>query len=635
MVSIRSDDIRGRWGRLIDNTASFTSLDLSGQASSILVTISGQALTTNVSGLVSGFSIGPTTIVAGSATFSQVIVQSGLVAQQISGAALNVSGLIFGAGSGINLTVSGITSSVISGSTLNLQSGAVAGAVTVSGTTLLQGVTTIGAGASGISFSGLQMLPTMGPSQVIVWASGSSYRAGNTTTGQIVSSGTDPEIVVAHAITNYSDISIHNGTYILSSTFSGIGVGLNKTIRMGKVCLFLVPAGYSGIVFDMGTNVNASGVGTSQSIIDGGYVLESGLPTNPQWIGLRMICSGAIGIYDNIVENIKFDRPGVGIKLMMNASGGFINNNIFKGVKIYHSTVGVWFQHNVSGYVAGNQGTQITNNTFDTVMVQSNTNTSGGFIDIQTHRNAFVNCQVWDINIGLSGAKTSNFHTNAIDNVIVGGIMRNQNFTDEGSGNVAVGEFGTTRLRTMSAERIAPVSGQLAVIVQNQTSGQTFLDIMPATSGQTSNIRIAGDSFGASGTFLQLQNAAGSMNVVVQRGVSGSALKTLFYSMVDSVNNTSFQYMNVNRSGTITFGQSGGALQCLGTVTYSGATNFAGTNIMSGTTGIFGMSGLNWTGVFTSGGVSGGSGASYSGMIPQGYLNLQISGSTVKIPFFN
>mgnify|MGYP001603941551 CR=1 FL=1 len=207
MGSTRSDDIRGRWGRLIDNIASFTSLDLSGQSSSILFTISGQALTTNISGLVSGFAIGPTTVVAGSATFSQVIVQSGitaqqisgsslnlqsgLVAQQISGASLNVSGLIFGAGSGLTLSVSGITSSVISGSTLNLQSGAVAGSVTVSGTTLLQGITTIGAAASGIVFSGLQMLPTMALPSYIVWVSGTNtgFRCQNTATGIIERSG--------------------------------------------------------------------------------------------------------------------------------------------------------------------------------------------------------------------------------------------------------------------------------------------------------------------------------------------------------------------------------------------------------------------------------------------------------------
>ena len=150
MVSIRSDDIRGRWGRLIDNTASFTSIDLSGQASSLLSIISGQVIVSSgvvasISGQISGFSINPTTIDAGSATFSSVIVQSGVVA----------------------------------------------GSVTISGVALLNGVITIEAAASGFTYSGMQMLPCIGSSRFVIWESGGTVKSIDTQTGLIAVSGTN------------------------------------------------------------------------------------------------------------------------------------------------------------------------------------------------------------------------------------------------------------------------------------------------------------------------------------------------------------------------------------------------------------------------------------------------------------
>ena len=101
---------------------------------------------------------------------------------------------------------------------------------------------------------------------------------------------------------------------------------------------------------------------------------------------------------------------------------------------------------------------------------------------------------------------------------------------------------------------------------------------------------------------------------------------TLGYGAASGVVMSGFNNQSVANSGTIfhfNVFQSGDIFGSTGNIT------------LSGVTAIRQLSGLNWTGAFTSGGVSGGSGASYSGMIPQGYLNIQISGSTVKIPFFN
>jgi hypothetical protein len=151
MGSTRSDDIRGRWGRLIDNTASFTSLDLSGQASSMLAIISGQVVAnsgvvTSISGQISGFSINPTTILGGSATFASVIVQSGLTAQEISSSTVNTSGLIFGPASGV---------------TLNIQSGVVAGSLIVSGAATFADTVTF-SGAATFSDGTIRLLNSSG-----------------------------------------------------------------------------------------------------------------------------------------------------------------------------------------------------------------------------------------------------------------------------------------------------------------------------------------------------------------------------------------------------------------------------------------------------------------------------------------
>ena len=146
MVSIRSDDIRGRWGRLIDNLASFIGIEVSGTISGLNLNIASGIIVPVISG-------------------NTISLTSGLIANQISGSSINIQ--------------SGLVVPVISGTSLNIQSGIVGGTVTVSGLTTFNGSMNIGAGASCISFSGLQMLPTMGANMVI-WASGTTIRAMTT-----------------------------------------------------------------------------------------------------------------------------------------------------------------------------------------------------------------------------------------------------------------------------------------------------------------------------------------------------------------------------------------------------------------------------------------------------------------------
>ncbi len=94
-------------------------------------------------------------------------------------------------------------------------------------------------------------------------------------------------------------------------------------------------------------------------------------------------------------------------------------------------------------------------------------------------------------------------------------------------------------------------------------------------------------------------------------------------------------------SGTVAFNQSGGFTKILGNflqvnaaTTFSGTTNFAGVNLISGTTIIYGLSGINYTGPIVTSGATTGSGGTVPGAAA-GWLNIQVSGGSVKVPYFN
>ncbi len=485
-----------------DSTVNFASLGLKGMALAATINFSGQ-IATNVGGIRGDPTAGITlrgnsnsTDISGQSFFFQILDP---VADTFN-------------------TAVQISPTNASGSTLQLNS-----------------QLTIGAGASGISFSGLQMLPTMGAPNYVVWVSGSTYRAMNTATGIIEQSGTDLATVIQPIISGLSLSVVGGYIHLKTGTYntSGTSIGLVQKVIIGG-------AGFS-------TQIRGE--------IDLSGVQDCGL--RDLWIRADDTSGFALNIHAGkfcTFNNVKFTHNTTsGVAVSIDGGATFTTHLRF------HDCIFVADWRGIYAGISTNGAAPNTVSVHDSYF-QHNT----GIADASGQ-------------IGFEGQGSGIGNKNF--------IIKNCYFE---TWNTAI-----------------------------QMDSPNF-DVQSWIDGCNVGIKVSGAGINNSGTYKIEVRSPGNIS-----GATANINGVIFSGTTRTIMSDNDIHLY---TGSASFTQ---------TITFSGATNFAGTNIMSGTTAIRGLSGLNWTGVFTSGGVSGGSGASFSGMIPQGYINLQVSGNTVKVPFFN
>jgi len=357
----------------------------------------------------------------------------------------NVSG---GPANPLNVGALNVSGNAVFSGNLNAQSG-------IFKNLGLQGGLVFQSGFSGISFSGMQMLPTIGaPADYVVWASGSTYRAVRSADGQIVASGAVPQAVIQAALDQGGDIYISDGIYTLGGTFSGLTLGnvsgindRQTRVRMGPNAFIRVPSGYSGRCAFVFLN------GTNNCELVGGWIVEAGTPEK-KWTGVIFESNTQDGNQLNRIRDTKIQSANIGIELRcFSGSGnqGSVNGNRFENVFINQANIGINFNQEAV-FVDGINS--MNRNNFDHVVFEASfiSGCSGGVNNVIGRANAFIDCKMWDL--PGSGQSSCVITSGATDTLILQGIMTRDNFIDQGQHTRIIDPFqGYRDLQVLPSEK--------------------------------------------------------------------------------------------------------------------------------------------------------------------------------------
>jgi hypothetical protein len=256
----------------------------------------------------------------------------------------------------------------------------------------------------------------------VVFKSGSTYYAKNAA-GTIISSGLVPETVIQTALTGGGTIFIADGTYDLSAGFTGFTVGTNDHVILSRAVTIRVPNGYTGVMWEFAAAITGC-------TLEGGVHGEQGTPAR-DWTWVRMYAPTS-GIYANIIRNSIVENANIGIKLLIDSTTGWVNNNWFVNLKMTSCVIFVDFDYDAVW--PATEATGFFDNHFLGLYCQSlvSGETTYGFKNIKHGRNTFIDCNVWDAN----GAQvTANFDVGSSFNMAIGGIFSYLNYSDSGTSN--------------------------------------------------------------------------------------------------------------------------------------------------------------------------------------------------------
>jgi hypothetical protein len=212
------------------------------------------------------------------------------------------------------------------------------------------------------------------------------------------------------------DIYIQSGTYSLSSGFIGLNVYSYTRLTLDPTARLIVPSGYAGSVFQLLSDDRS---GVVHTMIDGGIIGESS-PPQQQWTGFLLKASAATnssGILFNKIANTVIFSAKVGIELLVDGSKGFINSNTFQFLRMWGNQTFVDFEIGPP-YVAGEEDFGILGNLFFDLQCEVDSTTSAGTHNITGFHNTFLEVKVWDIQVGVAGAKRANIVPEASNTLI-------------------------------------------------------------------------------------------------------------------------------------------------------------------------------------------------------------------------
>jgi hypothetical protein len=248
----------------------------------------------------------------------------------------------------------------------------------------------------------------------------SKYKVKSGRRGQIDGSYTNPEDAIAFALAvgSYTLIEIRDGDYPIAATSGTLfNVNLNQHIRMSKGARIQVPQGSTSKVFSF----NDPTVGLYSSL-DGGTIEELGTPAR-LWTGVELNATSAVGIAFSKISNVRMNNPGTGVLLKCDGSTSFVNSNTLENLEINDPIIGIDFQ-------LANSGTLINGNHFRNIAINSGTHILYGVKNITGVANLFADVKPWDVQLGGGSAISSNFLSTATKNIIIGGFMTTQNWSD-------------------------------------------------------------------------------------------------------------------------------------------------------------------------------------------------------------
>ena len=304
------------------------------------------------------------------------------------------------------------------------------------------------------------------PASYIIFTDGdSTIYALNGETGRIDYQGTDAAGVIRQTVAKNRKVFIKNGLYPFSSP---VDLDSSFILELEPGAILEVPNGYSSYVFgfvDQGDHLgNAS--------IAGGKIREAGSPQR-LWQAVLLKSSGK-GILFNTVKDICIVDAGVAITLLIDDSEGWINGNEFKSIRIWHPRIFIDF------VVSADTARGFHRNYFEDIMGQAQSYTTYGARNVRDIGNVFLDVKFWDLHYNPSAISAS-ISEYARDTIILGGIMSNQNFEDNGIRTQIIDGFQYADLKdatiddlTVGTTSALDVRGTLSVGVDGAGHDVTF-----------------------------------------------------------------------------------------------------------------------------------------------------------------
>lgn len=233
--------------------------------------------------------------------------------------------------------------------------------------------------------------------------------------------------------------------------------GLSLTFEPGAT--LYVPSGYSGVVLRIRSNM-------FYVHINGGFIRERDRQER-RWVGLllhqNVAPTEADGIAYCVIDGLRIQDADVGILLHNDHEQGWINGNTFRDLVMWRCNGFIDFNMELDidddlneeevEWVPGSNG--FSRNLFLNIIGQSTANTEFGVRNIRHRGNAFGDVKIWDIQSGTANAFSASIHDDAENTLILGGIMTNQNFVDDGLRTQLIDLFdrGRLYLRDLDVER--------------------------------------------------------------------------------------------------------------------------------------------------------------------------------------
>lgn len=291
--------------------------------------------------------------------------------------------------------------------------------------------------------------PPVHPFAYVIFPDSNGYRSqkydGTITPPAANPPDPDPSNVIQQALNDVvpagteigpGGIYITAGNYNFDSGFQGLNLNASTRLTLDPKAHFKLPSGYASYVFKLECN-NTTEI--YDCIIDGGIISEVD-PPQRNWTGLLLIAStnnppdGKLrGVLFNKFMNVTLHDANIGINLRVEGNSGFINANTFEFLKMWTCNTFIEFDTlPVAQYVFGSQNQGIFQNHFNNLQCQTGNMIIFGIKDIQHIGNIFIDVNIWDL---PSQAKYATIHQDAINTMIIGGIMTglsNTQFNDDG-----------------------------------------------------------------------------------------------------------------------------------------------------------------------------------------------------------
>jgi len=141
------------------------------------------------------------------------------------------------------------------------------------------------------------------------------------------------------------------------------------------------------------------------------------------------------GLQFNKILNTRVDNAGVGLSLLVDGAGGYINSNTFEFLRLWACRKFVEFALPLDQY----EYTPIWANTFTDLQCEcqapgdSPVQTEVGVDNVCGNHNTFFDVKVWDIQRAVAPAKTAIISNKADQTLIIGGLLAGANLKDNGT----------------------------------------------------------------------------------------------------------------------------------------------------------------------------------------------------------